>query len=72
MMNIGNRPTVDGTLHLAEVNILGFDQEIYGRVLRLEVIARIRNEQKFSGLEALKTQLANDKTEASRLTGTDK
>jgi riboflavin kinase/FMN adenylyltransferase len=72
MMNIGKRPTVDGTRHLAEVNIFGFNRDIYGRVLRVEVVARIRNEQKFSGLEALKEQLAHDKSEAFRLTGTDK
>ena len=70
MMNIGSRPTVDGTRHLAEVNIFDFNEDIYGRVLTVQVIARIREERKFSGLDALQAQLADDKTSATRLTQT--
>lgn len=70
MMNIGMRPTVDGTRHLAEVNIFGFSADIYGRVLTVEILDRIRNEQRFPGLEALKAQLAKDRATVIKLTET--
>ncbi len=61
MMNIGVRPTVDGINRIIEVNIFDFDENIYGSTVHVEVISFIRHEQKFSGLEALKEQLAADK-----------
>lgn len=61
MMNIGVRPTVDGTKRMIEVNIFDFDADIYGRELRVYVKKYLRGEQKFNGLDALKQQLATDK-----------
>lgn len=61
MLNIGNRPTVDGTYQTIEVNIFDFDQEIYGENLKVEFLQKIRDEQKFNGLDALKAQIAKDK-----------
>ena len=61
MLNIGNRPTVDGTYKTIEVNIFDFDREIYGENLKVEFVQKIRNEQKFNGLEELKAQIAKDK-----------
>lgn len=61
MLNIGNRPTVDGTFKTIEVNIFDFDREIYGENLKVEFIQKIRNEQKFNGLDELKTQITKDK-----------
>lgn len=61
MLNIGNRPTVDGTYKTIEVNIFEFNRDIYGESLTVEFISKIRNEQKFSGLEELKAQIARDK-----------
>ena len=61
MLNIGNRPTVDGTYQTVEVNIFDFDQEIYGENLTVEFLKKIRNEQKFNGLDELKAQIARDK-----------
>jgi riboflavin kinase / FMN adenylyltransferase len=61
MMNIGTRPTVDGMNRVIEVHILDFDQEIYGEELTITILKRLRNEQKFDGLEALKQQLTLDK-----------
>ena len=66
MMNIGVRPTVDGTRQTVEVNIFDFDADIYGETLRIEVICHLRGEQKFSGLDSLKAQLQKDK-DASQL-----
>ena len=64
MMNIGVRPTVDGTKRTIEVNILEFDKDIYGKSVRVYLNYYLRGEIKFSGLDQLKEQLANDKTEA--------
>jgi riboflavin kinase/FMN adenylyltransferase len=61
MLNIGNRPTVDGTYQTIEVNIFDFDQEIYGENLKVEFLQKIRNEKKFNGLDELKEQIAKDK-----------
>jgi len=64
MMNIGLRPTVDGSKRVIEVNIFDFDRDIYHS--KVEVVVRhfLRTEQKFDGLEELKTQLGKDKKEA--------
>jgi riboflavin kinase/FMN adenylyltransferase len=64
MMNIGLRPTVGGTKKVIEVNIFDFDEDIYGKTLRVYVKKHLRSEQKFSGLDALKEQLAKDKAQA--------
>ena len=64
MMNIGMRPTVNGTKRTIEVNIFDFDEDIYGATVRVYVKAWLRGEVKFSGLDALKDQLAKDKTGA--------
>ena len=64
MMNIGVRPTVDGTKRTIEVNIFDFDQDIYGNLVRVYVRSYLRSEVKFNGLEALKAQLAKDKIDA--------
>ncbi|MDE3235420.1 MAG: bifunctional riboflavin kinase/FAD synthetase [Bacteroidota bacterium] len=64
MMNIGLRPTVDGKKRMIEVNIFDFNQDIYGKTLRVYVKAYLRGEVKFNGLEELKQQLAKDKTDA--------
>lgn len=61
MMNIGVRPTVDGTKRMIEVNIFDFNQDIYGSELRVYVQKYLRGEQKFNGLDALKQQLSVDK-----------
>ncbi|HMC84659.1 MAG TPA: riboflavin kinase, partial [Chitinophagaceae bacterium] len=64
MMNIGNRPTVDGTNRVIEVNIFDFDDDIYGATVRVYLKKYLRKEQKFNGLDALKEQLATDRINA--------
>ncbi len=66
MMNIGVRPTVDGTKRVIEVNIFDFDADIYGQHITIKVKRHLRDEQKFNGLDELKAQLARDKQEAMR------
>lgn len=67
MMNIGVRPTFDGTTKTLEVNIFDFDQSIYGKTIQVRFIKRIRDEQKFSGPDQLKSQLIQDKEEANKI-----
>lgn len=71
MANVGHAPTIRrdeltgslGNTHepLIEVNIFDFDATIYGESVRVQFVERIRAEQKFNGIEALKQQLAEDK-----------
>lgn len=66
--NIGRRPTVNaGPESRLEVNIFDFDADIYGAELTVALHSYIRPEQKFSGLDALKAQIAADAMEARRL-----
>ena len=64
MMNIGIRPTIEGTKRVIEVNIFDFDVDIYKSNLTITVKKYLRSEIKFNGLDALKLQLAKDKEAA--------
>lgn len=64
MMNIGTNPTVDGTKQSIEVHFFDLDQDLYGRKLKVELIHRLRHEQKFESLESLQSQLKTDKENA--------
>ncbi len=64
MMNIGIRPTINGTTRVIEVNIFDFDEMIYGKTVKVSIKKRLRNEVKFNGLDSLKEQLAKDKKDA--------
>ena len=63
MCNIGVRPTVDGKTRTIETHILDFDEDIYGLPLKVRFLKRIRDERKFSSLEALREQLEKDRLE---------
>ena len=58
--NIGRRPTFDGSTVSAEAFLLDFAADLYGQRLRLNLVARLRPEQKFSGIDALRAQLQKD------------
>ncbi len=60
MMNIGKRPTVDGKKQSIEVNIFGFEGDLYGKKLRVAFKDFLRDEVKFNSLEQLRTQLRED------------
>lgn len=68
MMNIGTNPTVENTnqKQKLEVNIFDFDQDVYGKSINISFLKRIRSEQKFGSLDALKAQIANDKVTSLR------
>lgn len=67
IMNIGNRPTVDGIGLTQEVNIFDFDDDIYGENIKIEVLDYVRAETKFDSIEALKNQIAIDIKKAKEL-----
>ena len=64
MMNIGNNPTVGGKKESIEVHFFNFDESIYGEILRIELLHRLRNEIKFNSVEDLKMQLLDDQKKA--------
>ena len=66
MCNIGMRPTVCGKTRSIETHILDFEEDIYGLSLRLRFLRRIRDEHKFSSLEALREQLELDREQCRK------
>lgn len=60
VVNLGRRPTFGGRDTTVEAHILDLDQDLYGRRLRLEFVARLRDEQPFSSPEALIEQIRHD------------
>lgn len=67
MMSIGIRPTIGDNKKMIEVNIFDFDENIYGRNLRVYVTHFMRKEEKFKDLEDLKKQIAIDEINARNL-----
>lgn len=62
MLNIGSRPTLNNSnKETIEVNIFNFDEDIYNQEIEIEFYEKIRDEQKFDNLSALKNQLTIDK-----------
>lgn len=63
--NLGVRPTVDGLHHRVEAHLLDFPptemlDDLYGEIVALEFVERLRGEQRFSGLDALVAQIRVD------------
>jgi riboflavin kinase / FMN adenylyltransferase len=67
MMNIGIRPTFDGTEQTIEVHLFDFDQDLYGNTIQVHFIERIRNEKQFSGVDELTEQLKADKLQSKQI-----
>ena len=70
-VNLGVHPTVHELPHpVAEASLLGFDGDLYGRFLRLELLFQVRPERQFSSLQELTAQIARvQQTVFHRLTG---
>ncbi len=58
--DIGTKPTLGGTVPTAETFILGFDGELYGETIPVQLIEFLRDEQKFPSVELLKEQITKD------------
>lgn len=64
--NIGVRPTVDGGKAILEVHLFDFSAEIYGEHVQVHFLYKVRDEQRFDSLEALKSQIGKDCDTARR------
>ena len=62
--NIGNRPTVNGTIPLLEVHLFAFSHQIYGEQIEVVLHHKLRDECKFDSLDGLKAQIALDVEQA--------
>lgn len=69
MMNIGNRPTFHGHRQTLEVNILDFEGNLYGQVMTVSFVERLRAERRFDSPEALAVQLEADKEQVKQILG---
>lgn len=67
IVNIGKRPTFQGQDRRIEANILDFSGDLYGKILTLSFITRLRGEKSFPTIEALKQQLALDEAAAKQI-----
>lgn len=64
IVNVGRRPTFEGEGITVEVHIFDFDQDIYGRMVRVAFVDFIRPEIKFDGIDAIRAQIEKDCVEA--------
>jgi len=64
MMNIGTNPTVGGKSRTIEVHIFNYNKDFYNTELKIQFLKRLRSEQKFKNIAALKKQLIKDKNTA--------
>ena len=67
MMNIGHRPTIGENKKSIEVHLFDFNKDIYDKTISVDVLLKIRDEIKFSSIEALKEQLKKDETYCNQL-----
>ena len=67
MMNIGHRPTIGKNVKSIEVHLFNFNEDIYGQVISIKMISKIRDEKKFSSIQALKEQLVKDENYCLKL-----
>jgi riboflavin kinase/FMN adenylyltransferase len=67
MLNIGNRPTVDGSKTTVEAHLFDFQGDLYDKQITIYFKAFLREERKFDGLEELKAQLKQDQINAKKL-----
>jgi len=64
MMNIGFNPTVEGKHQSIEVHFFNFNRNIYNKTIQINLLHRLRDEEKFESVDALKAQLLLDKETA--------
>lgn len=61
MSNLGCNPSVGGSERRLETHIFGYEGELYGRRMRVELLEKIREERKFASVEELREQILRDK-----------
>ena len=65
--NIGVRPTFGGDGVVLEVFLFDFDDDLYGKSLRVRLVDFLRPEKKFDGVDDLKAQIAQDSAKAQKI-----
>jgi riboflavin kinase/FMN adenylyltransferase len=68
-LNIGPNPTFGENARKVEAHLIGFEGDLYGRMLALDLVARLRELVKFTGPEQLVRQLRTDVEKTTRLLG---
>ena len=66
VVNAGVRPTFGEQVFAIEAHLLDFSGDLYGQGVRLDFVTRLREEKKFSGIDALRAQIAEDVASARR------
>jgi len=64
--NLGVKPTVNGKRLSLEVHLLDFEADLYGKLLRIEFLHKLRDEKRFDSFDELKAAIANDEANARR------
>jgi riboflavin kinase/FMN adenylyltransferase len=65
--NIGKRPTFGGDPESkVEAHLIDFDEDLYGRTIRVRVLHRLRGERKFASIDELRAQIVRDRERAIR------
>jgi riboflavin kinase/FMN adenylyltransferase len=67
MLNLGPRPTFGDNQAVVEAHLFDADLDLYGASVRIDFVARLRDTQKFSGVDALVAQLKLDSQNARRV-----
>jgi riboflavin kinase/FMN adenylyltransferase len=68
-VSIGTNPTFDGVARTVEAYALDVDVDLYGEVVAVEFVARLRGMEKFDGIDALVAQMGRDVTQTRQLLG---
>lgn len=67
MVNLGHKPTVgSGSDRVLEAHVLGFDGDLYGRTVTVDLLEFVRSERKFGSVEELRRQIEADRTRIVR------
>ena len=69
--NVGTAPTFERRESKVEAHLLGYGEDLYGEVLDVTFVERLRPEKRFSGVEELKEQITRDVAEAWRIVAED-
>jgi riboflavin kinase/FMN adenylyltransferase len=67
VVNIGVRPTFNGKERIVEAHLLDVQPDLYDKRITIDFIARLRNEQRFANIDALKSQIAADVQQARQV-----
>ena len=65
--NIGERPTFGANTRTVETHLIGFEGDLYGHEVRIDLVERLRPEQRFPGVDALKEQIQRDVARAREI-----